>query len=233
MRVVRRWIACCLATAALTASLPAAAHLLFTYTSQVLPLSSYSVNEELWDLDELGEMEPIQFALSFTAAEQDLSLSPLTEFRFTQFNFALISPNAADVLWFPLDMTSSRSGGQVTLDQDGDVVAWNLLVRMTELITPETDMFFHRLERHFVAVKSSGGTDTCNCDKFTNRFHPITWHRHWIQLAKIQMSYSDSSNPGGWTVAKIAVPEPRVAGLLLAGLLGLLWSRRSNRGSRR
>lgn len=234
MRVIRCWSALCLVIASLivslSVSLPAFAHLQFTYTSQELPLTSYFVNNEPWDIAEFG-LAPVAFTLSFTAPEQDLSLKPRTDFLLEDFSFSLVSPNADDILYYPLDLNPS-SYGQVTLNQAGDIAGWNLVLRISEAITPETNLLFHRLSRHFVTVKSSGGEGSCNCDQFINRFHPTTWHRHWIQLAKLELTYAEASSPGNWTIEKIAVPEPGVAGLLVAGLLGLLWSRRGSRGAR-
>ncbi len=226
MRGTRYWAARCLAFIALAVSLPASAHLVFTYTSNELPLTSYAVNGELQDLGDLKDLPPIAFRFSFTAPEQDLSLQPFTTFRFEDFTFSLVSPDAESILYFPLDLVSSKSGGWVTLDQNGNITGWNVMLRITELITPETNLFFHRMDRHFVAIKSSSDDG----DKFSNRFHPSTYHRdQYIQLAKVQLSYSGLNNLGNWMVTKIAVPESGVAGLLLAGSLGLLWSRRVTR----
>lgn len=100
-----------------------------------------------------------------------------------------------------------------------------MLLRITELITPETDLILHRLARHFVALKTSSETGE---DKFTNRYHPVEWEKRWVPGDKIQMSYSGGNNSGNWAIARVSVPESGVAGLLLTGLLGLFWSRRQH-----
>lgn len=227
MRGTRSWAARCFVVIALAISLPASAHLVFTYTSNELPLTAYSVNGYPDDLKDYKDISPILFSYSFTVPEQDLSLQPSTTFRFKDFTFAVTYPNGDDLLYFPLDFFSSRSGGWVTLDQSGNITDWNVMLRMTELITPETNPLFHRLSNNFIAVKSSSEDG----DKLSNRFHPSTWHGYYIQLAKIQMSYSGASNFSNWTIErltgqKVAVPESGSAGLLLAGLIALWWTRR-------
>lgn len=232
MRITCRWAARyvvvrCLAFIALILSLPASAHLLFTYTSDELPITAFAMDGELQDIELYRDLSPISFSFSFTAPEQDLSLQPSTVFRFKEFSFSVAYADGSEVLHFPLDLLSSRSGGWVTLNSAGEVTGWNVLLRITELVTPETDLFLYRLARHFVALKTSSETGE---DKFSNRFHPLLEHGdHWHQLVKLQLSYSGANAADNWTLARIAVPEPGVAGLLLAGLLGLCWSRRERR----
>ncbi|WP_039916788.1 PEP-CTERM sorting domain-containing protein [Cellvibrio mixtus] len=221
MRVIYKWAARCSVIALFVFSLPASAHLVFTYTSDELPLTSYSINGELDDLANHTDILPIAFTFSFTAPEQDLSLNPSTKFSFKNFTFSLISPEG--LIEFPLDLFSERSGGWVNLDSAGNVLEWNVLLRITELITPDTDLILHRLARHFVALKTNSETGE---DKFTNRFHPVEWESRWVQGEKIQQSYSGGNDAGNWSITKVDVPEPGVAGLLLAGVLGLFWSRR-------
>ncbi len=224
MRVIYRWASRCSVIALFLISLPASASLLFTYTSDELPLTSYSIDGVLDDINNHQDELPIRFSFSFSAAEQDLSLNPLTEFRFSTFTFSLVSPDG--LINFPLDLFSSRSGGWITLDQNGIVQDWSVLLRITELITPDTDLNLHRLARHFIALKTSSETGE---DKFTNRFQLVEWEKRWVQGEKIQMSYSGANDTGNWVIQKILVPEPGVAGLFLAGLMGLLWSRRERR----
>jgi len=221
MKTVLRWAVRCLATAALATSLPASAYLQFTYTSQPLPLTSYLIEEWPQDLAEIG-LPPPAFTLSFRAPEQDLSLQPLTPFLMEDFTFGLISPEA-DYIDYPMDF-SPASYGQVNLDETGMVAGWNLMLQITELITPETDMLFHGMHDHHVRVSSNSESG----DQVILRFHPITWHGEWIQLVQLEIGFTDTSS-GNWTIEKVSVPEPRLAGLLLAGLLVLLWSRQKNK----
>ncbi|WP_039916786.1 hypothetical protein [Cellvibrio mixtus] len=221
MRGTRYWAARCLAVITLVISLPASAHLVFTYTSNELPLTAYTINGYPENINDYKDILPLAFSYSFTVPEQDLSLQPSTTFRFTDFTFSLISPIAESIIYYTLDLTSSRSGGWVTLDQSGNITGWNVMLRMTELITPETNLFFHRLSNNFIAVKSSSEDG----DKLSNRFHPSTWHGYYIQLAKIQMSYSGASNFNNWTIERVAVPEAGSAGLLVMGLSALFWLR--------
>ena len=219
MRKIHHWAVRCLVVASFFTALPASAYLQFTYTSQPLPLASYLVEGEPWDINEIP-LPPPAFTLSFTAAEQDLSLAALTPFLFDDFTFALISPDA-DYITYPI-LISPASHGQVALDADGNVASWDLMIQMTELITPETNMLFYEMEDNHVNLSSSSEAG----DQIGFRFHPITWHGQWIQLVQLDITFADENNPGIWTVEKVAVPEPGMAGLLLSGFAGLLWARR-------
>lgn len=223
MQTILRWALRCLATTTLVISLPASAYLQFTYTSQPLPLTSYLVDGWPYDLDE--PLPPLAFNLSFTAPEQDLSLNPLTHFVGENFTFNLISPDANAIIYYPIDIKPS-SYGHVSLNQEGEVADWNLMLQMTELITPETDMLFYELNDHQIRVTSSSEAG----DQLTLRFHPTLWRGYWLQLAQLEITHADTSS-GNWTVEKFSVPEPHLAGLLLTGLLVLLRSRQ--RGLRR
>ncbi len=224
MRWICHWAARCMFLLSFVVSLPVSAHLVFTYTSDELPLTSYSINGVLDDLGDHEGVPPVVFSFSFMADEKDLSLSPSTEFRFSAFTLSLLAPDG--LIDFPMDLFSSRSGGWVTLDSSGNVTGWNVLLRVTELITPETDLILHRLARHFVALKTSSDTGE---DKFTNRYHPVEWEKRWVPGDKIQMSYSGGNDSGNWVVARVSVSESGVAGLLLVGLLGLFGSRLKRR----
>ena len=79
---------------------------------------------------------------------------------------------------------------------------------------------------HRVDIISRAGSNMCNCDLYTNQFHPTTWHGQWIQLVALKFEYSNTNSAGNWTIEKMTVPEPASAGLLLAGLLGLFGLRR-------
>lgn len=76
MRVIYHWVSRCSFIVLLLSSFPASAHLVFTYTSDELPLTSYSVNGVLQDLGDYDDVPPVAFSFSFTADEQDLSLNP-------------------------------------------------------------------------------------------------------------------------------------------------------------
>lgn len=223
MQTISRWVVRCLATAALVAALPASAYLQFTYTSQQLPLTSYLIEGSPYDLE--APLAPPAFALSFSAPEQDLSLQPLTDFLMEDFTFTLLSPEA-NYIDYPMDFNPA-SFGQVSLNGDGTVAGWNLLIQITELITPETDVLVHGLSDHQVSIRANSETG----DQLIARFHPVTWHRHWVQLAQLEVAFTNTSS-GTWTVEKIPVPEPGLAELLLAGLLALLWSRQKGKSSK-
>jgi len=221
MQTILRWAVRCLAILSLVISLPASAYLQFTYTSQPLPLNSYRVDGWPYDLDE--PLPPFAFNLSFSAPEQDLSLHPLTHFVGENLTFHLISPNADDIIYYPIDIKPS-SYGHVSLNEEGEVAGWNLMLQMTELITPDTDMLFYELNDHQIHLTSSSAVG----DQLTFRFHPTLWRGYWLQLAQLEITYADTSS-GRWTIEQFSVPEPRLAGLLLAGLLVLLWSRQQRR----
>lgn len=223
MQTILRWSLWCLAAATSAVSLPASAYLQFTYTSQPLPLASYLVDG--WPYDVGETLPPLAFKVSFSAPEQDLSLQSLTHFVGENLTFNLISPDADDIIYYPIDIKPS-SYGHVSLNDEGEVAGWNLMLQMTELITPDTDMLFYELHDHQVGVTSSSETG----DQLTFRFHPTLWRGYWLQLAQLDITYADTGT-GQWSVEKFSVPEPRLTGLLLTGLVVLLWSRR--RGKRR
>lgn len=223
MQTILRWAARCLAITSFVISLPASAYLQFTYTSPQLPLTSYLIEDSPQDILDIS-LPPPAFTLSFSAPEQDLSLQPLTHFLMEDFTFSLISPEA-NYIDYPMDF-SPAAYGQVTLNGDGMVAGWNLMVQITELVTPETNMLFHEMHDHHVRVISNSDRD----DQVIFRFHPITWHGDWIQLVQLEIGFANTSG-GNWTVEKISVPEPRLAGLLLIGLLVLLWSRQKGKNS--
>jgi|GEM_PF-4608594 len=218
MQMILRWTLRCLATASIVASLPASAYLQFTYTSQPLPLTAYLVEGSAQDLIDPPLAAPA-FTLSFRAPEQDLSLQPLTPFSTENFAFSLTTePNYIE---YPIDIDPT-SYGQVSLNSAGAVAGWNLAVQMKELITPETDMKIYELSDHHVSVVSNSETG----DQLTSRFHPLTWHReNWIQLVQLEFAFTNESERGTWTIEKLDLPEPGLAGLLVTGLMLLVWVR--------
>lgn len=221
MQITLRWVIRCLAVASLAIALPASAYLQFTYTSQQLPLTAHLIEGWPQELFEPPLPAPA-FTLSFQAAEQDLSVQPLTHFLAENFTFSLISPEA-DYIYYPVDI-SSTSYGQLSLNRQGEVAQWDLMLQMTELITPDTDMLFYDMHDHQISVTSSSETG----DQLTIGYHPITWHRHWIQLAQLEFTFANAGS-GHWTVETISVPEPRLIVLLSMGLLVLFWSRQKRK----
>lgn len=224
MRMIHHWAVRCLAVASLITALPASAHYQFTYTSQSLPLSSYAIEGSPQDINEIFLPAPA-FSLSFTSQEQTISRSAVPSFYSNDLRFSLISPDA-NYIDYPI-LIDPSSYGQVTLGEDGKVAGWDFMVQMTELITPETDMLFHKMHDHHVNVLSNSE----NGDQMGYRFHPITWHGEWIQLVQLDINFAEAKNRGTWTVEKITLPEPGVAGLLLSGLAVLIWTRRRNKGA--
>ncbi|HTF96983.1 MAG TPA: PEP-CTERM sorting domain-containing protein [Cellvibrio sp.] len=228
---IRRWISRCLVSISLLSisllvSLPASAYLEFTYKSPVLPLvASYNEGYPV-DISDY-ELPPVSFIVSFKTPEQDLSLKPVTHFFMDEFEFTFISEH--DQLYYPLRF-SPASYGRVSLNREGEILGWNLMITITELLTPETNWWAYRNINHRVDITSRGGDNLCNCDLYTNQFHPTTWHGQWIQLVALKFEYSNTNDVGNWTIEKIAVPEPASAGLLLTGLLGLFGLRRIRYG---
>jgi hypothetical protein len=219
------WIARILFFSALMISLPASAYLQFTYTSQQLPLTQALYGNAPWEDFVYEDYGPFNFSISFKADEQDLSLKPVTHFLMDDFTFAFDADYF--VLDYPLRI-SPTSTGRVSLNKKGEIVGWNLTVTITQLITPDTDMEQLYAAGHWETIASRGGTGSCNCDVFTHRINSHTWHHRWIKLAPLQYIYSGESGIDNWSIEKINVPEPGSAGLLLAGLLGLLGLRRAD-----
>ncbi|HTF96981.1 MAG TPA: PEP-CTERM sorting domain-containing protein [Cellvibrio sp.] len=220
------WIARILFFSALMISLPASAYLQFTYTSQQLPLTQALYDNAPWEDFAYEDYGPFNFSISFKADEQDLSLKPVTHFLMDDFTFAF------DADYFVLDYLlriSPTSNGRVSLNKNGEIVGWNFTVTITELITPDTDMAHYYAAGHRDTITSRGGAGSCNCDVFTNRVNAHTWHYVWFKLAPLQYIYSGESQFGNWTIEKINVPEPGSAGLLMAGLLGLLGLRSADK----
>lgn len=222
MHSIHRWAVRCLAFISLVIAVPASAYLQFTYTSPELPATAVFIAGDPVNVDDFW-LEPISFNVSFNVAEQDLSLKPITHFFMDDFSITFNSEFGP--LYYPLRL-SPASYGRVSLNRQGDITGWNLMLTITELITPETNMIEYRLANHRVDITSQSGTG-CNCDLFSNRFHPFTWHGgRYIQFQLYQFDYLGTNDVGSWTIREVSVPEPRMMGVLLLGFLGLLWSRR-------
>lgn len=220
-----RYLAAALFT--LVALPSSAAYLQFTYTNQDLFFTSHKVEGVPTVID--GFEPPIPFfSISFTVPEQDLSLKPTTSFFTRQLNLTLGS-NIEGILDFPINLSPS-SYAQVSLDQMGQITSWNLVAFARELITPETNLELHRLEEMWVNVRSNSATG----DLLTNRFHTTTRQQlTLIQAAQLEFNYADETSLSNWTLARIPVPEPGLAGLLLGGLTVLLWCRREDKKTAR
>lgn len=221
MRIFHRLLIRCLACASFVISFPASAYLQFTYTSPELPLIAAFYDGSPWEDYPHELREPLSFTLSFKAEEQDLSLKPVTHFFMDDFVFSLNAPVADGIFNYPMRV-SPVSYGRVSLNKKGEIVGWNLIMTITELITPETDMQEVYAADRWETIVSRGGAGTCNCDVFTSRVNVHTWHYVWIQLAPLRFDYSNSNSVDNWTLEKIAVPEPTSVGLLLMGALGFL-----------
>lgn len=222
MHQIHRWAVRCLAAASLTLALPASAYLQFTYTSQPLPLTSYLIEGSPQDINELP-LPPPAFSISFSAQEQDVARGATNAYTATDLQFALISPDA-EYINYPI-LLDPASYGKVTLGLDGKVEVWDLMLQITELITPETDLLFHRMNDYHVNVTANSDSG----DQVVNRYHPITWHGDWIQLAQLELTFGNALSSGNWTVEQVKLPESGTTGLLAIGLGALLWFRRTRK----
>lgn len=212
---------------ALIALPSSAAYLQFTYTNQDLFLTSLKTEGVPTAIDDFVPAVP-SFSISFTLPEKDLSLQPSTSFFTRQLNLTLGS-NFEGVLNFPINLSPS-SYAQVSLDQMGQITSWNLVAFARDLITPETHLEAHRLTDTWVNVRSNSTSG----DQLIHRFHPLTSRRETlIQLVLLEFTYADETSLSNWTVERIPVPEPGLAGLLLSGLAVLLWCRREDKKTAR
>lgn len=222
MHKIHFWVVRCLAVASFICTLPAsAAYLQFTYTSQDLFFTSQKVEGVPTVVD--GFVPPIpHFSISFTLPEKDLSLLPITSFFTRQLNLAL-DPYLSSHLNYPT-LLSPSSYAQVNLDQMGQITSWNLVAFARELI-PQG---INDVSNEWVNIRSNNTTG----DLITHQFNTET-SRHGtpIQGARLEFNYAGETSPSNWTVTKIPVPEPGLAGLLLSGLGVLLWCRRQDKST--
>lgn len=204
-----------------------AAYLQFTYTNQDLFLTSLKTEGIPTAIDDFVPVVP-SFRISFTLPEKDLSLQPTTSFFTRQLNLTLGS-DAQGILDFPINLSPS-SYAQVSLDQMGQITSWNLVAFAREIITPETHLEAHKLTDTWVNVRSN----SMSSDQLIHRFHPLTSRRETlIQLVLLEFTYADETSLSNWTLERIPVPEPGLAGLLLGGMVVLLWRRRNDKKTAR
>ena len=206
-------------------ALPSSAALLkFTYTNPELLFTTHKVDEVPTVID--GFEAPIVFIrFSFTVPEQNLSLQPITSFYTQDLNLTADSSNP-DILYSTLELLPF-SYAQVSLNQTGEIISWDLAAFAKEAITPETNLEEHARTDESVNVRSNSASG----DLLTHRFHPSTWHGHWIQLALLEFNYEDEASLNNWTLERIRVPEPGLAGLSLSGVAILFWRRRAHKNT--
>ncbi|HEY8939091.1 MAG TPA: hypothetical protein VIM59_02835 [Cellvibrio sp.] len=198
--------------------------LLFTYTSNPLPWQA-SYNEGY--PDDLGSDIAPSFTLSFTAPEQDWTLKKST-------NFFMENPSITLTDNYILEQIDIRSlsYGRVTLDQNGAVSGWNLILFLTEYIAPGAtpfEKYLYQLASERIDIVSRYGSNTCNCDSFKKHFYPLYYFPRsntYMRLAQQDRFYGDSNSPGQWTISHINVSEPPALGLMVIGLGSLFFYRR-------
>lgn len=204
-----------------------AAYLQFTYTNQDLLFTSLKIEGVPTVIDDFVPVIP-SFSISFTLPEKDLSLQPTTSFFTRQLNLTLDS-DVERIFNFPINLSPS-SYAQVSLNQMGQITSWNLVAFARELVTPETNLERHRLEEVWVNVRSNSASG----DLLTIRYHTTTRRQlTLIQTAELEFNYADETSLNNWTLARMPVPEPGLAGLLLGGLTVLLWRRRNDKKTAR
>lgn len=213
----------CLALASFIFASPAVAYLQFTYTSTHLPVTAVFYEGEPWQHPDYWQLEPFNFSFSFNLEAQDLSLQPVTHFYAQEFAVTLSS--ASESFQY-LQQVKSPSSGRISLNSRGEVIDWDFLISIKQLITPDTDMGQYYAANHHEILETRGGPGSCNCDNFSHRFNVHTWHYIWITLAPMQIDFAGANSPANWTVTGIAVPEPSGLWLLAFALLVLYGARK-------
>lgn len=122
--------------------------------------------------------------------------------------------------------------GNVTVNPDGSVLAWDIDLHLTEKIVNPAHAAIIRATRNNMTIFTSGGVNSCNCDLMRVRSNVVTERSgYYIPIGPEEFIYSDPNSFNYWSVTKVA--EPALGSLILIGLglLGLRQIRRSNRAS--
>lgn len=206
------------------------AALLFTYTSNdLLWQESYSAG---YPFDLGGEISP-SFTLTFTAPYVDWTQKKSTHFYMENASISVDENHILQNI-----NISSLSTGRVTLDQNGQVTGWNLILFLTEFLAADAtplEKYLHGLVASNIDIVSRYGADTCNCDSLKKKFHPLYYYPRsntYERLAKQERFYGGDNNPDQWEVSHIEVSEPKTIALLAIGLGSLfLFRRRESTGN--
>lgn len=183
------------------------ATLLFTYTSQELPLlQGYRDGEAD---DSIGSYDPPFpiFSAAFIGPENSQTVT------FDSGNLTAGEPLPRYLLLKDLPATNSS----ITLSNDGSISAWNFSLAITQMV-PET--LDNPLYSRNWLVESSYGIDTCNCDKlfFGADLFVERPFNTWNFIGTIGFLHGGLASPGNWSIEKIDVSEPGTYILLLTSL---------------
>ncbi len=201
----------------------ASATLLFTYTSKDL-LWKESYNQGSPE-DTGNDISP-SFTLTFTAPYADWTQKKSTNFYMQNASITVDE----NYILNQIDI-GSLSSGRVTLDQQGNVVGWNLILFLKEFLAADAsglEKYLHGLAADNIDIVSRYGANTCNCDSLKKKFHPLYYFPRsntYMRLAKQERYYGYENSAGQWQVSRIHVPEPATTTLFLFGLAGLAATR--------
>lgn len=197
----------------------------FAYTSNELAWESSLLYSEDYDSDApLDGAEPPQFSFSFllpAGAPKNTSLS-------VEEVDVWVNPEFFG--WLSIPLTAHEIHGSVQLDSKGMPLAWDFAFLLRELVTPENSLQAG-LRDLSLYIRSSGGADSCNCDKLqrTSNVYTQRPQNTWLIIGPLEVNYAADNQSTQWK--KTSVPEPQAWALLLsAGLLvGLARRRREAR----
>lgn len=202
----------------------------YTYTSEKLSWDATYWNWQESDEERHYDEEQLPaFGFSFSVAANLFTPDmPLT-----------ISLDNADV-WIDPDFVGfhgenlqSTTSGKVFLNPDGSIASWRVLLRLSEIITPENSAWA-KLTDYKINISSAGGEDTCNCDIFKNIYNLTTQRRDfYIIAAHAQHNFSTHSDIDNWSINKTSVPDPQSWSLMLAGLFSIYALRLRRKSSKR